>query len=225
MDSVEAMLPTLSELAGGIAAQFGDRCEVVIHDWSRPYDSTIVFIANGHVTGRKVGDPGTNLGLEVMRGTSEGGHRQNYVTRTKDGRMLRSTSIYLKNSEGTAIGAMCINLDISELLAAEKAIQGLIGMQELSPIQESFVSNVGELLDSLIQEAEDAVGRPPAFMSREERVRFIGLLDRKGAFLIKKAGEKLCAYLGISKYTLYSDLEEAKTAGAEGSGSGDGSKE
>ncbi|KKC48631.1 hypothetical protein VE23_18600 [Paenibacillus sp. D9] len=216
MESVSQTLPLLRELAQGIAAQFGERCEVVVHDWSQPYESTIVHIEHGHVTGRKVGDPGTNLGLEVMRGTSEGGHRQNYVTRTKDGRLLRSTSIYLKNDAGTAIGALCINFDISELLAAEKALQGLVGMQELPPVQESFVSNVGDLLDSLIQEAEDAVGRPPALMSREERIRFIALLDRKGAFLIKKAGEKVCAYLGISKYTLYSDLEEAKGTDAEG---------
>ncbi|QGG54469.1 helix-turn-helix transcriptional regulator [Paenibacillus sp. B01] len=216
MQTVSAMLPMLTELAQGIAAQFGERCEVVIHDWSRPYDSTIVFIANGQVTGRKVGDPGTNLGLEVMRGTSEGGHRQNYVTRTKDGRLLRSTSIYLKDDEGQGIGALCINLDISELMAAEKALQGLIGLQELPPVRESFVSNVSDLLDSLIQEAEDAVGCPPALMGREDRIRFIALLDRKGAFLIKKAGEKVCAYLGISKYTLYSDLEEAK--GSDGDG-------
>jgi len=216
MESVSQTLPLLRELAQGIAAQFGERCEVVVHDWSQPYERTIVHIEHGHVTGRKVGDPGTNLGLEVMRGTSEGGHRQNYVTRTKDGRLLRSTSIYLKNDAGTAIGALCINFDISELLAAEKALQGLVGMQELPPVQESFVSNVGDLLDSLIQEAEDAVGRPPALMSREERIRFIALLDRKGAFLIKKAGEKVCAYLGISKYTLYSDLEEAKATDAEG---------
>ncbi|MGK9253639.1 helix-turn-helix transcriptional regulator [Paenibacillus humicus] len=216
MESVSQTLPLLRELAQGIAAQFGERCEVVVHDWSQPYESTIVHIEHGHVTGRKVGDPGTNLGLEVMRGTSEGGHRQNYVTRTKDGRLLRSTSIYLKNDAGTAIGALCINFDISELLAAEKALQGLVGMQELPPVQESFVSNVGDLLDSLIQEAEDAVGRPPALMSREERIRFIALLDRKGAFLIKKAGEKVCAYLSISKYTLYSDLEEAKATDAEG---------
>ncbi|MGU3472066.1 transcriptional regulator [Paenibacillus sp. D51F] len=216
MESVSKMLPLLRELAQGIAAQFGERCEVVVHDWSQPYESTIVHIEHGHVTGRKIGDPGTNLGLEVMRGTSEGGHRQNYVTRTKDGRLLRSTSIYLKNDAGTAIGALCINFDISELLAAEKALQGLVGMQELQPVQESFVSNVSDLLDSLIQEAEDAVGRPPALMSREERIRFIALLDRKGAFLVKKAGEKVCAYLGISKYTLYSDLEEAKATDAEG---------
>ena len=34
-----------------IAAQFGPDCEVVLHDWSKDYESTIVAIENGHVYG------------------------------------------------------------------------------------------------------------------------------------------------------------------------------
>ena len=78
-----------------IAAQFGPDCEVVLHDWSKDYESTIVAIENGHVSGRKVGDGGSNLGLEVMRGTTDGSNQLNYITQTQDGRMLRSSSLYL----------------------------------------------------------------------------------------------------------------------------------
>lgn len=63
-----------------IAAQFGPDCEVVLHDWSKEYESTIVAIENGHVSGRKVGDGGSNLGLEVMRGTTDGSNQLNYIT-------------------------------------------------------------------------------------------------------------------------------------------------
>lgn len=211
MKSISMELPLLTELAKGIAAQFGDNCEVVVHDWSRPYDSTIVAIENGHVTGRKVGDPSTNLGLEIMRGTSEGDNRHNYITQTADGRILRSTSIYMKNGAGTIIGALCINYDITDLMVAEKTIQSLTA-SGLAPVRESFVSNVNELLDTLIQEAQDAVGKPPALMDKEDKIRFIHLLDVKGAFLIKKSGERICSYLNISKYTLYNYLEESKSS-------------
>ncbi len=204
----------MTELAKGITAQFGDSCEVVVHDWSRPYDSTIVAIENGHVTGRKVGDPGTNLGLEIMRGTTEGDNRHNYITQTKDGRVLRSTSMYVKNNAGTIIGALCINFDITDLMVAEKTLQSLTA-SGLAPVRESFVSNVNDLLDTLIQETQESVGKPAAIMAKEDKVRFIQLLDQKGAFLIKKSGEKVCSYLGISKYTLYSYLEESKSASAD----------
>ncbi|WP_169089394.1 transcriptional regulator [Paenibacillus sp. PL91] len=215
MESISQEFLFLTEMAKGITAQFGERCEVVVHDWSKPVDSTIVIIENGHVTGREVGDPGTNLGLEIMRGTSEGDNRHNYVTQTKDGRILRSTSMYVKNNAGTIIGALCINFDITDLMVAEKTLQSLTA-SGFTPVRESFVSNVSDLLDTLLQEAQETIGKPPATMAKEDKIKFIQLLDQKGAFLIKKSGEKVCSYLSISKFTLYSYLEESKGADSEG---------
>ncbi|OBZ08578.1 MULTISPECIES: transcriptional regulator [Bacillales] len=215
MESISQELVFLTEMAKGITAQFGERCEVVVHDWSKPVDSTIVVIENGHVTGREVGDPGTNLGLEIMRGTSEGDNRHNYVTQTKDGRILRSTSMYVKNNAGSIIGALCINFDITDLMMAEKTLQSLTA-SGFTPVRESFVSNVNDLLDTLLQEAQETIGKPPAAMTKEDKIKIIQLLDQKGAFLIKKSGEKVCSYLSISKFTLYSYLEESKVADGEG---------
>ncbi|RJE87693.1 transcriptional regulator [Paenibacillus sp. 1011MAR3C5] len=210
METISQEFMFFAELAKGIAAQFGDNCEVVIHDWSKPYDSTIVAIENGHVTGRKVGDPSTNLGLEIMRGTSDGDNRHNYITQTADGRILRSTSMYVKNKADQIIGAVCINLDITDIMMAEKTLQSLTG-SGLQPVRESFVSSVNELLDTLIMEAQETIGRPPALMTKDDKIRLIQLLDEKGAFLIKKSGEKICGYLSISKFTLYNYLEESKS--------------
>ena len=106
-----------------IAAQFGPDCEVVLHDWSKEYESTIVAIENGHVSGRKVGDGGSNLGLEVMRGTTDGSNQLNYITQTQDGRMLRSSSLYLTDENGKKVGALCINLDVTELGRINELIQ------------------------------------------------------------------------------------------------------
>jgi len=210
LETISQEFMFFAELAKGLAAQFGDNCEVVIHDWSKPYDSTIVAIENGHVTGRKVGDPSTNLGLEIMRGTSDGDNRHNYITQTADGRILRSTSMYVKNKAGQIIGAVCINFDITDIMMAERTLQSLTG-SGLQPVRESFVSNVNDLLDTLIMEAQETIGKPPALMSKEDKIKLIQLLDEKGAFLIKKSGEKVCGYLSISKFTLYNYLEESKS--------------
>ncbi|MDF2669269.1 MAG: hypothetical protein K0R67_1575 [Paenibacillus sp.] len=212
MESVKDESEFLHDLVKGLAAQFGSNCEVVLHDLHRPYDSTIVAIENGHVTGRQVGDPGTNLGLEILRGTQINGNKYNYVTQTKDGRMLRSSSIFMKNSKGEAIGSLCINYDITELLVAEKTLHSLTMAGQADVVKESFVSNVSDLLDALIQEAQEQVGKPVAVMQKEDKMRMIQLLDSKGALLVKKGGEKICQYLNISKYSLYSYLEEIKTS-------------
>ena len=56
-------LESLKQIAAGIAAQFGDKCEVVIHDVASSHpEHTIVHIENGHVSGRKIGD-GASLGV------------------------------------------------------------------------------------------------------------------------------------------------------------------
>ena len=41
-------------------------------------------------------------------------------------------------------------------------------------------------------------------------MKAIGFLNDTGAFLITKSGARVCKYFGISKYTLYSYMEEAK---------------
>ena len=50
-------LTVLKQIAADIASQFGPDCEVVIHDLktSEP-EHSIVYIVNGHVTNRDIGD-------------------------------------------------------------------------------------------------------------------------------------------------------------------------
>lgn len=211
MESIREDFEFFNDLIKGIAAQFGDQCEVVLHDLTGDYDSTIVAIENGHITGRKVGDPGTNLGLEILRGSQVNGNRFNYITQTKEGRILRSTSLYKKNSKGVTIAAICINYDVTDLMMAKRTLDSLTTGGQQVDVKESFVSNVSDLLEALLQEAQEQVGKPVAAMTKEDKMKMIQLLDLKGAFLVKKSGEKICSYLNISKYTLYSYLEESKS--------------
>ncbi|HOR12926.1 MAG TPA: PAS domain-containing protein, partial [Clostridia bacterium] len=56
----------LSRLAVALAKQFGDNCEVVVHDLTKP-ENTIVAIENGHVSNRKLGDGPSHIVLEAMK--------------------------------------------------------------------------------------------------------------------------------------------------------------
>jgi predicted transcriptional regulator YheO len=193
-----------------IAAQFGEKCEVVLHDWSKGYESTIVAIENGHITGRKVGDCGSNLGLEVMRGTVENGNRFNYITQTKDGKILRSSTVYLKDEEGKNAGAICINLDISDFLMAENTLRTITMHTFEQEVKEVFVNDVNELLDYLLQECQQEIDKPVSHMTKEEKTKAIQYLDQRGAFLVKKAGDRVCQFFDISKFTLYQMLDEVR---------------
>ena len=214
MESIKENLDFLLPLIEGIANQFGENCEVVLHDHSQGLESSIVAIMNGHVTDRKVGDPSSNLGLEVLRGTDVNGDRHNYFTQTKSGKTLRSTSIYLRDKEQKVIGALCINLDISDLIVAERALQNMTGRREMAQptqaVDEVFVKDVNELLDYLIKECMQVVNVPVINMTKKDKLDAIKFFDDKGVFLIKKSGEKICEFLNISKYTLYSYLGEIR---------------
>ncbi|KKI92117.1 hypothetical protein WQ54_11105 [Bacillus sp. SA1-12] len=211
MESVKDEFELFRSLIKGIAAQFGDKCEVVLHDLTGSYESTIVAIENGHITGRKIGDPGSNLGLEVLRGTVKDGDRYNYITQTSDGKILRSTSIYLKNSKEEIIGSICINLDISDFIVAENTIKSITMNGMNQDVQEVFVNDVNDLLEYLLKECQKEIGKPVFHMSKEEKLKALEFLDKRGAFLIKKAGDRVCNFFDISKFTLYNYLDDIRS--------------
>lgn len=47
-------------------------------------------------------------------------------------------------------------------------------------------------------------------MNKEAKIRLIRFLDERGVFMIQKSGQTVCELLGISKFTLYNYLEEAR---------------
>ena len=165
------------------------------------------MIENGHVTDRRVGDCGSNLGLEVLRGTVRNGDKYGYFTNTRDGRVLRSSSVYIRDGEGKVIGCLCVNFDVSNLMVADKTIRSLISNGEGEKEEEFFVNDVNQLLDALLKKAMEEVGKPVSYMTMDDKIRVVKYLDQKGAFLITKSGNRICQFLDISKFTLYSYLD------------------
>ena len=70
-----------------------------------------------------------------------------------------------------------------------------------------YRGDVNKMLDYLINSALLEVGKNPSAMTKEDKMRIVELLDRRGAFLITKSGSKVCDVLNISKFTLYNYLE------------------
>lgn len=216
MSFVSANFELLSGIADCVARQFGVNCEVVLHDLTLPYDRTVVHIANGHVTGRKIGDSGTNIGLQVLRGTTaENADRYNYINHAKNGRILRSSSKYFKDKNGKIVGSLCINFDITDLIVAQKSMQYLAYVEGGDETEEVFSGNVDELIDVLLHDTIRRIGKSIPEMTKEDKVEAIRHLDEKGAFLIKKSADTIANFFGVSKFTLYNYLEEIRGGDAE----------
>jgi len=184
----------------------------VVHDLdSNDVEHSIVAIENGHVSGRRVGDGPSHIVLEALRGDcARLEDRLAYLTRSDDGKILKSSTIYIRDDDGRAIGVFAINYDITLMLAMEDALKGFTATQVPEREPEHISRNVADLLDELIEQSVKLVGKPVPLMNKEDKVKAIQFLNDTGAFLITKSGDKVCKFFGISKYTLYSYIDEAK---------------
>ena len=207
-------LELLRQVATGIAAQFGSDCEVVIHDLSQNPEHSIVAIVNGHVSGRKVGDGASNVVMEQLQSNDpEPKDHLCYLMKTPDGKILKSSTVYIRNSKGKVSAIMAINYDISKMLMIEGTIKSLISTPESPQEEPEKIVNINDLLDDLIQQSVALVGKPVALMNKDDKVKAIQFLSQNGAFLVTKSSDKIAKYFGISKYTLYSYIDTKQQEG------------
>ena len=206
-------LSLLRQMARGMAAHFGPACEVVIHDLTgETLEHTVVHIENGQVTGRSMGDGPSHAVLSLLRsGEAPPEDQLAYLTRTPDGKILKSSTLYVKDDKGAVEAIFSINYDISALLTVENALRTLTAPSS-PPVAEPerITRSVSDLLDDLIEESVALVGKPAAMMDREDKIKAVRFLSDAGALLITKSGDKIASYFGISKYTMYSYLDENK---------------
>lgn len=198
----------LGPLIKGIAKTFGQNCEVVLHDYNQ-LEHSIVAIENGHITGRKVGDPTTNLGLVVLKEGAEKNHdMHNYMTTTKDGKVLKCSSIYIKDEDGETVGAICINFNITDFVMASNIINDFVRTED--QVKETYSKDINDILEALLEEALDVVGKPMPFMDKEDRLKALKFLDDKGVFMVRHSIERVAQFFDVSKYTIYNYLEEIR---------------
>jgi predicted transcriptional regulator YheO len=203
--------------------------EVVLHDLRR-VPNTVRAIA-GHVTGRQVGDPPTDMLLErVVQGKLE--HQIGYASSLPDGRQLRCSTIIFRDANDAPAAALCLNSDVSSWLTARSILDGFMlgntspasmtpettveanlqapGLDQGvdAPGSEYFPRNVEELASFLIRRAIDQTGVPVDLMRKEHKVQVVADLEARGYFLVKDAVETIAAALKVSRFTIYNYLNE-----------------
>ena len=153
----------------------GPDCEIVIHDLkTNDPEHSIVYIENGHVTGRGIGDGPSNAVFDVIRHNNKKGSdptdeiqdHPGYLMKTSDGKILKCSTSYIRDDDGSLHYVFGINYDITKLTMIESALHSLI---------------------------------TPVNKEEKPKVTAIQFLNDSGAFLITKSGDKVASYFGISK--------------------------
>ena len=125
-------LTVLEQIAQDIAAEFGTDCEVVIHDLkTKEPEHSIIYIVNGHVTGRNVGDGPSDAVFDGIRQKGRGSDyapadHNGYLMKTADGKILKCSTSYIKDDDGSLHYVFGINYDITKLTLINSALDDLI---------------------------------------------------------------------------------------------------
>ncbi|WP_433260436.1 helix-turn-helix transcriptional regulator [Actinosynnema sp. CS-041913] len=213
--TADAVFAALTPVVDGIAATFGRSCEVVLHDY-RHQRHSVVAVA-GSVTGREVGDAMSEIGLRVLAAGADARNEVGYLTRTPDGRMLKCTTLPLRDVDGTLIGALCVNIDISAINRAAGVLSDLLGLSTPpgdAPIATTnFSGDLDQVVDSLVGRAERAHAVPASALGRDQRSELVRSLHDAGVFALRGAPARVARRLGISRTALYNDLARLRGEG------------
>lgn len=209
-ESDRRVLKALEPVVDAIATLFGNNCEVLIHsleDLSR----SVVKIANGHVTGRSLGSPITDLGIKTIRNADDSSSDVvgSYFSKTSTGKTLKSVTALIRN-ENKPIGMLCINLDLSVPLedVLNTFAVNWTGRGVESP--ENFAMSSEELIHVTLDKAIEKMSRERQISANTRNKKIVQELHQQGIFDIKGAVDMVAKELGVSRYTIYNYLREIR---------------
>ncbi len=203
----DAILGAVAATVDGIAATFGPSCEVLVHDYRRP-ESSVVAVA-GTVTGRRAGDPMSEIGQRMYAAGDDAQPDLNYQTRTPDGRLMKSSTIPLRTSNGQVIGALCINVDTTVLHTMREQLTSLLGaMPAESAAVTEFPTSFNAALEELLLFESRHRGKDLAGLTRSERRDLLRRIDERGLLQARGAVKRISTKLGVSRAAIYRDLKE-----------------
>lgn len=206
-------LDNMKSVAEGIFKFLGKEAEVVLHDLSQP-EKSIVFIA-GELTEREIGGPITDVALKRMRDQNNPDDVLNYRNELKDGRILKSSTMFVTDDDGQVLGCLCVNYNITDLYMVENTLRSFCALETKNAESEDkqseiFADDINDVMETMLNNAIREVEKPIPYMEKDDKIEVIKYLDQKGAFMIKGAVDHAAEKLNVSRYTIYNYLKEVE---------------
>lgn len=211
-----SILESYTTIVDGLAAYLGNSFEIALHSLE-DMDHSVIRIANGFHTGRTVGSPITDLALYILEQIKTNPDKNGYhvyFSKNKLGEPLKSTTIAIKNNQGTIIGLLCINLFLGTPL--------IHFMTDLVPpdisvfAAEHATTNPNLTIQQELENAREAVLNDPSILPSLRNREIIRILQSKRIFDLKNSIEQVANALDISINTVYFHLR--KIAKQDGGG-------
>jgi predicted transcriptional regulator YheO len=207
----------------GMAAYLGSAFEIVLHDLV-DLEHSIIKIVNGHHSGRSEGAPITDFALSMLeriREENTGRDKEagdftpytTYISASKFGHPVRSTTIVIFGENHKAIGLLCFNLYMDSPLSALSSIFGTTLEPPTQRVDENFISDSAELIAVELAKAKEQVWADNTVPAALKNKEIVGLLYQRGVFKLKNAVQAVAENLTISKNTVYLHLRSLENTG------------
>jgi predicted transcriptional regulator YheO len=204
-------------IADFLGEVLGSNTEILLHDLT-DYKRSIVHIINGHISNRKIGDPITDLVLEFMATESKGDKQfiSKYNSKTIEGRLLYSSTYFIRDNSNKIVGALCLNSDYYEVKKSLSFLTSLLPNYvddktlSINNIKENLNSDPQELtlnkIDAIINEFDIEPNR----MTTEEKTDVIAALNDCGIFNIRGSVQEVANKLQMSEPSIYRYIKKIK---------------
>lgn len=223
-----SLLQRYAILVNFLGQVLGPDYEIALHDLN-DMSNSIVAIANGHVSGRSLGAPLTSLALSMISD-------KRYLTKDFDlnyngiargNKILRSSTMYIKDDLGKLVGMLCINFDDSRYQELSENLfqlchpnqfveQNILihkdivdtGNTQKYDQAEQFQDSISSIMENVILDVIQQDGVPVERLTKEEKIKIVNLLQDQGIFLLKGAVPYVAKALHSSPASIYRYLKK-----------------
>ncbi|MEI7429074.1 MAG: helix-turn-helix transcriptional regulator [Betaproteobacteria bacterium] len=199
------LLEQLQHIAQGLGETFAPFCEVVVHDLTHPKHA--ILSIHNNLSGRKIGDPATELGLTRISDPEFPQVVANYANQFPDGRQAKSTSIGIKDSSGNYVAALCMNVDLTLFRGLQNVLTQFGNVAGNSEMQESLDPSNAETIRNRIDQFAARRATTPRALKSEDRRLLMRELKDSGCMEVRRSMETVALHLGVSRATVYSDAK------------------
>ena len=199
-------LEQLQLIARGLSETFAPFCEVVVHDLTQQEHAVLAIYNN--LSGRKIGDPVTELGAQRISNPDFPEIVANYPNRFPDGRQAKSTSIGIKDAQGRYVAALCLNIDLTVFQNLQNVLARFSNTNTAPGIVESLSSVGTPPIRNYIDEFAAHRSTTPRALKTAERRALLQELKDNGLLEMRRAIDTVAQHLGLSRTTLYSDIRK-----------------
>lgn len=209
------MREQIIRLAYFISKLLGGKAEVVVHDICA---GKIIWIENGELTNRKVGDCDEVSAIcllhETYKNSDSPGMIVGYHSKSKNGRLLRSSNLFFEDENHNLQFALCVNEDMTSLVDLRAYCDRFLSTYEEDDLSYANKSLEDEdtietlTMSVILNEIEKA--KPFSLDSKEAKITILKRLNEKGIFEVRHAAIKVGELLNIAIPTLYKYLKEIK---------------